>query len=399
MTTTTEKKATPAKAVKKAPAKAKRPELASVANVVLVPLDDLLTDQNIRETMDEEGLRELARDIEARGLLQPIVVTPAKGNKYQVVAGHRRAAAIRLTAATAAPAVVTKFSPAEAKKAQLAENIQRADLSLLEEGRALLALRNEGMSLAELGELVNKSRAWVCKRIACVDDLPHFVADLVEDGVTEDPEIILAMKELFTLDWWQAKQATDRLRAGEESRESLRELVKKAKALAADRLQAAVSNTGGEEGADTSGAGEVTLKTVQEDRERIQAEQLEIARKVQAQQQCYAWRLIEEAKSAETTTAYQPFRAALEPEARAYWKDVLGDASTPNGFEMMVRRAAKDCYANTEDSDLLVVMAWAGMKRQQNLLAYPTEEEVDGVLRQFVEEFRGMVVSHAKREA
>ena len=198
--TTTEKKAAPAKAVKKAPAKAKRPELTSVANVVLVPLDDLLTDQNIREAMDEEGLRELARDIEARGLLQPIVVTPAKGNKYQVVAGHRRAAAIRLTAATAAPAVVTKFSPADAKKAQLAENIQRADLSLLEEGRALLALRNEGMSLAELGDLVNKSRAWVCKRIACVDELPSFIADLVEDGVTEDPEIILAMKELFHLD-------------------------------------------------------------------------------------------------------------------------------------------------------------------------------------------------------
>lgn len=391
MTTTTETKATPAKAVKKAPAKAKRPELTSVANVVLVPLDDLLTDQNIREAMDEEGLRELARDIEARGLLQPIVVTPAKENKYQVVAGHRRAAAIRLTAARVAPAVVTKFSPADAKKAQLAENIQRADLSLLEEGRALLALRNEGMSLAELGELVNKSRAWVCKRIACVDELPSFIADLVEDGVTEDPEIILAMKDLFALDWWQAKLARDRLRAGEESRESLRELVKKAKEPKAPPAPLVVWNTGGEE--DTADA--TQGKAVSEESEEEKAALLESARAKRARMQCDAWRLIEEAQSNETMECFQPFQNPLEPEARAYWKDVFGDATSPNGFEMMVKAAAQNRFSAR---DVLVVMAWAGMKRQQNLLAYPTEEEVDGVLRQFVEEFRGRVVSHAKQE-
>ncbi len=64
--TTTEKTTAQAKAVKKAPAKAakaKAPELASVANVVLVPLDDLVVVENIREAMDEEGLAELARDI------------------------------------------------------------------------------------------------------------------------------------------------------------------------------------------------------------------------------------------------------------------------------------------------------------------------------------------------
>ncbi len=159
--TTTEKKAAPAKTAKKAPAKAKAAELASVANVVLVPLDDLVVVENIREAMDEEGLAELARDIEARGLLQPIIVTPAKGNKYQIVAGHRRAAAVRRTAATAVPAVVLKMSGAEAKAAQLAENIQRQDLSLMEEGRALQALRDEGVSIGELADLVHKSRSWV----------------------------------------------------------------------------------------------------------------------------------------------------------------------------------------------------------------------------------------------
>lgn len=399
MTTTTEKKAVPAKAVKKAPAsaakasRAKRPELASVASVVLVPLADLLTDQNIREAMDEEALQELARDIEVRGLLQPIVVTPAKGNNYQVVAGHRRAAAVRLTTANAVPAVVLKMSAADAKAAQLAENIQREDLSLLEEGRALLALRNEGMNLAALAELVNKSRSWVCKRIACVENIPYNIRELMEEGVTEDAEILLTLKELYELDWLRANQAMNRLRAGEETRDSLRELVRKAKEPKAD-LVGQMENEGGDTAAklrqtDADASPEVQAKQ--------DAERLEESRRNQAPMQCEAWRLIAEATSEETTRSFLPFQEPLQPEARAFWKDVIGDAVSANPFELMMMRAARDIYANMEDSDLLIVMTWAGMKRQKNLMSYPTEDDVDALLKQFVAEFREMVVSHAKR--
>lgn len=405
--TTTEKKAAPAKAVKKAPAsaaktsRAKRPELASVANVVLVPLADLMTDQNIRESMDEAALKELARDIEVRGLLQPIVVTPAKGNKYQVVAGHRRAAAVRLTTASAVPAVVTKLSAADAKAAQLAENIQREDLSLLEEGRALLALRNEGMSLSKLGELVNKSRSWVCKRIACVENIPYNIRELMEEGVTEDAEILLTLKELYELDWCRANQAMNRLRAGEETRDSLRELVRKAKEPKADLVQQ-MENEGGDTAAklrqtDADASPEAQAKREAE-AAQLEADRLAESRRRQGQMQCEAWRLINEAKSEETTGSFLPFQEPLQPEARAFWKDVIGDAVSANPFELMMMRAARDIYANTEDSDLLVVMTWAGMKRQKNLMSYPTEDDVDALLKQFVAEFREMVVSHAKRQ-
>lgn len=399
MTTTTEKNAAPAKAVKKAPAsaakasRAKRPELASVASVVLVPLADLLTDQNIREAMDEEALQELARDIEVRGLLQPIVVTPAKGNKYQVVAGHRRAAAVRLTTASAVPAVVLKLSAVDAKAAQLAENIQREDLSLLEEGRALLALRNEGMNLGALADLVNKSRSWVCKRIACVENIPYNIRELMEEGVTEDAEILLTLKELYELDWLRANQAMNRLRAGEETRDSLREIVRKAKEPKADlvgQMNGARSDTAAKlRQTDADASPEAQAKQ--------DAERLEESRRKQAQMQCEAWRLIKEATSEETTRSFLPFQEPLQPEARAFWKDVIGDAVSANPFELMMMRAARDIYASTEDPDLLVVMTWAGMKRKQNLMSYPTEDDVDALLKQFVAEFREMVVSHAKR--
>lgn len=399
MTTTTEKKAAPAKAMKKAPAsaakasRAKRPELASVANVVLVPLADLLTDQNIREAMDEAALQELARDIEVRGLLQPIVVTPAKGNKYQVVAGHRRAAAVRLTTASAVPAVVLKMSAADAKAAQLAENIQREDLSLLEEGRALLALRNEGMNLGALAELVNKSRSWVCKRIACVDELPYVVAQLVEEGVTEDPEIILAMKELFALDWWQAKQAADRLRAGEENRESLRELVRKAKEPKAD-LVGQMEGAGDADGRQREQpthpqASPEKMATREAAYEDYRREQAEAARRSRIQRQCSMYQILNLATLKEEPTEEQfEIYAQLEPEARVFWSEVISDALGGDLFEKMMQRAA--VAALEEEPDVLPVMLWVAMQPK------PLLEKEEGVLQGVVRDLRKISVSHAK---
>ena len=395
--TTTEKKAAPAKTAKKAPAKAKAAELASVANVVLVPLDDLVVVENIREAMDEEGLAELARDIEARGLLQPIIVTPAKGNKYQIVAGHRRAAAVRRTAATAVPAVVLKMSGAEAKAAQLAENIQRQDLSLMEEGRALQALRDEGVSIGELADLVHKSRSWVCKRIACVDGLPWPVTELIEQGVTEDPEIILALKELSQLDWWGARQVMDRLRDGKENRDSIRELLRKAKEPAVKPEVPDLVTRGSDQERQDSDTGDDNEQLAI--RVQIDERNREEARCHRASQQCAAWRLIEMCNGEEEPTESDRGRFRnLEPEAKTYWKDRISDAVSADPLTLMFKQAARDVAANEASADQLIVMMWAGMKRKQNLLGYPTEDDVEGLLQNFIDEFRREVVSHAKRK-
>ncbi|WP_306477468.1 ParB/RepB/Spo0J family partition protein [Methyloversatilis sp.] len=397
MTTTTEKKAAPAKAVKKAPAKAKRPELASVASVVLVPLDDLVEVSNIREAMDEEGIAELARDIEARGLLQPIIVTPAKGNKYQIVAGHRRTAAVRRTAATAVPAVVVKLHGAETTAAQLAENVQRENLSTLDEGRALLALKKEGMNLAQLSELVNKSRSWVCKRIACVEGLPWPIEELIREGVTEDPEIILALKELTALDWWATRQAIDRLKAGEENRDSLRELVRKAKEPKADLVAQM-------DGADGDGDGDATGKLRKTDadasteaqavraaeQDSYEAMRREQQRRSRINRQCATWQLLSLATLDEEPTDEQfEIYAELEPEARAYWCAVINDALGGDLFEKMMERAA--VAALEEEPDVLPVMLWVAMQPK------PLPEREEEVLKGFLQEFRRVCVSHAKR--
>lgn len=395
MTTTTEKKAAPAKAVKKAPAKAKRPELASVASVVLVPLDDLVEVSNIREAMDEEGIAELARDIEARGLLQPIIVTPARGNKYQIVAGHRRTAAVRRTAATAVPAVVVKLNGAETTAAQLAENVQRENLSTLDEGRALLALKKEGMNLAQLAELVNKSRSWVCKRIACVEGLPWPIEELIREGVTEDPEIILALKELTALDWWATRQAIDRLKAGEENRDSLRELLRKTKEPKAD-LVAQMDDAEGDGGGDTAAK---LRKTDADATPEVQAARAaerdamerEQRRRSRINRQCATWQLLSLATLDEEPTDEQfEIYAELEPESRAYWCEVINDALGGDLFEKMMERAA--VAALEEEPDVLPVMLWVAMQPK------PLPEREEDVLKGFLQGFRRVCVSHAKRE-
>lgn len=395
MTTTTEKKAAPAKAMKKAPVKAKRPELASVASVVLVPLDDLVEVSNIREAMDEEGIAELARDIEVRGLLQPIIVTPAKGNKYQIVAGHRRTAAVRRTAATAVPAVVIKLNGAETTAAQLAENVQRENLSTLDEGRALLALKRDGMNLAQLAELVNKSRAWVCKRIACVECLPWPIEELIREGVTEDPEIILALKELTALDWWATRQAIERLKAGEENRDSLRELVRKAKEPKADlvaQMDGAEGDGGGETAAtlrktDANASPEAQAARAAE-RDAMEREQ---RRRSRINRQCATWQLLSLATLDEEPTDEQfEIYAELEPEARAYWCAVINDALGGDLFEKMMERAA--VAALEEEPDVLPVMLWVAMQPK------PLPDREEEVLKGFLQGFRKVCVSHAKRE-
>lgn len=395
MTTTTEKKAAPAKAVKKAPAKAKRPELASVASVVLVPLDDLVEVSNIREAMDEEGIAELARDIEARGLLQPIIVTPAKGNKYQIVAGHRRTAAVRRTAATAVPAVVVKLNGAETTAAQLAENVQRENLSTLDEGRALLALKKEGMNLAQLAELVNKSRSWVCKRIACVEGLPWPIEELIREGVTEDPEIILALKELTALDWWATRQAIDRLKAGEENRDSLRELLRKTKEPKADLV---AQMDGAEGDGDGDAAGQLRQTDADESPDALatwkaeqEAMRQEHQRRTRINRQCAMWQLLSLATLDEEPTDEQfEIYAELEPEARAYWCEVINDALGGDLFEKMMERAA--VAALEEEPDVLPVMLWVAMQPK------PLPEREEDVLKGFLTGFRKVCVSHAKRE-
>lgn len=135
-----------------------------------------------RRQFSEQGLQELAASLKSHGLLQPLVVTPGEGG-YILIAGERRWRAAQLAGLTRVPAVVHQANTdGERLALALIENLQREDLTPIEEARAFLHLRTElGLSQEEIAERVGKDRSTVANSLRLLS-LPLSVQALVDDG-------------------------------------------------------------------------------------------------------------------------------------------------------------------------------------------------------------------------
>jgi ParB family chromosome partitioning protein len=135
-----------------------------------------------RRHFDETAIAELADSIAVRGLLQPIIVRRAPdGQGYQLVAGERRWRAAQRAGLHQIPALVRALDDAATYEIALVENIQRQDLSAIEEASAYRRLIEEfGHSQEELARLVGKSRSHVANLMRLLD-LPDAVQALVAD--------------------------------------------------------------------------------------------------------------------------------------------------------------------------------------------------------------------------
>ena len=120
-----------------------------------------------RQRIDEQGLAELADSIRAHGVIQPVVVARSSGDvPYQLVAGERRWRAARLAGLRTIPAIVRDVSPRDTLELALIENVQRADLTPIEEAQAYHELIEEfGLTQAEIAQRVGKSRAAVANTL------------------------------------------------------------------------------------------------------------------------------------------------------------------------------------------------------------------------------------------
>jgi ParB family transcriptional regulator, chromosome partitioning protein len=113
-----------------------------------------------RTRMDEGSLYELAESIRSQGIMQPILVRPVGGGRYEIIAGERRSRAAKLAGLTEVP-VLVKDVPDEAAAAMaLIENIQREDLNPLEEAQGLQRLTSEfGLTHEQAAQAVGRSRS------------------------------------------------------------------------------------------------------------------------------------------------------------------------------------------------------------------------------------------------
>ena len=138
-----------------------------------------------RREFDQESLKELADSIAAQGVIQPVVVRPGDGNRYELIAGERRWRAAQLAGLSHIPVVVREVDEQSAIAIGLIENIQRDDLNPLEEAFALQRLGQEfGLTHQSVADAVGKSRTTVTNLLRLLE-LNDDVKSLVEKSQLE----------------------------------------------------------------------------------------------------------------------------------------------------------------------------------------------------------------------
>src|SRR5215467_3881033 len=134
-----------------------------------------------RTRFREEALEELARSIQASGIIQPIVVRPV-GNRYQLIAGERRWRAAQRAGLRRVAAIVRQVEDELALEMTLVENIQREDLNAMEAARAFERLMDEfEMTQEAVAERTGKDRATVANAIRLLK-LEPTIQDWIEEG-------------------------------------------------------------------------------------------------------------------------------------------------------------------------------------------------------------------------
>lgn len=134
-----------------------------------------------RKRFDREDLAELTDSIKQNGVLQPLLVRKS-GTGYEIVAGERRYQAAKAAGLTEVPVIIRDISDDDVFRLALIENLQRSDLTPLEEARGYRQLiKEKGLTQEELAKALSKSRSAITNTLRLLD-LPSEVQSYVEDG-------------------------------------------------------------------------------------------------------------------------------------------------------------------------------------------------------------------------
>lgn len=135
-----------------------------------------------RKEFDSEALSELADSISQHGVLQPLLLRPLLTGGYRIVAGERRWRAARMAGLTEVPAIIREMSDAEEMLFALIENLQREDLSPLEEARGYRTLiEAQDFTQEEVSKAVGKSRPAITNALRLLN-LPEDIQGMLERG-------------------------------------------------------------------------------------------------------------------------------------------------------------------------------------------------------------------------
>jgi ParB family transcriptional regulator, chromosome partitioning protein len=193
---------------------------ATHAQIREVPVDRILPNPaQPRLSYEEDSLTELANSIREHGVLQPILVRPV-GSQYELIAGERRWRASRLAGRESIPAIVVEFDEETALEVSIIENLQREDVSPLEEAGMYRKMTDLGYSVRQLAQKIGKDKGYVENRLRLAD-APVEIRELV--SVRKDT-ISHAYELMKLTDERQRRRLAKKVAAGELSLVRLRAL-------------------------------------------------------------------------------------------------------------------------------------------------------------------------------
>ena len=135
-----------------------------------------------RKTFDEESLEELTNSIKSRGIIQPIIVRPSSGSKYEIIAGERRWLAAQRAGLHEVPVVVVDADDKKALEFGIVENVQRHDLNSIEEAEGYKRLIDEfSYDQEQVAKFIGKSRSHITNSLRLLT-LSNYITDLIKTG-------------------------------------------------------------------------------------------------------------------------------------------------------------------------------------------------------------------------
>ena len=150
--------------------------------IIDIPLSNLrVNPYQPRKIFDEEALKELAASIKEHGVFQPIIVKESiKG--YEIIAGERRYRASKLAGKETIPAIIRNFNDEQMMEIALLENLQRENLTSVEEAEAYKSLIEKlSLTQEELAKKVGKSRSYITNLLGLLN-LPQNVKDMINEN-------------------------------------------------------------------------------------------------------------------------------------------------------------------------------------------------------------------------
>jgi ParB/RepB/Spo0J family partition protein len=205
-----------------------------------------------RMVFDEEALHELAASIREHGVLQPILVRPLGENRYQLIAGERRWRASREAGLATIPALVEDIDDDTALEIAIIENLQREDLSPLEEaGMYDRMIREHGYSIRKLAEKLGKDKGYLENRLRLAD-----APDEIRELVSLRKDTLSHAYELLKVDDpKKRRKLASQVAAGELSLVKLRERIegRRSRVVVAPPLDANGSGHGEGDGVEQAG--------------------------------------------------------------------------------------------------------------------------------------------------